>query len=498
MSAILPHRTIISTTCISLAQNESDKNIEGHLRQKLIKNLVHKCSEDGMYILGDIEILYRPTAGRIDAVRPNSVNTMYPLFYQASGLHLKENDIIYNAQIVAVTPNEIIFTIPGIIDGIILPINLPKDYQMRYSEGDLVNVKLVNADYIKNAKTIVVTGNISNLIYITKSFRQMDFIRNKMNSIFSSLGGGPILKIHTIVENLHMNKESRAFAKYPKTIVKEFITHFTPTIEHDTFAKNGIIYMEWNELFVNFRIKNAESVVYINPAFTEKNDIISSYKVHHENAKFTEKVIPEVNFYISNDSLDVELAKFIKLSHFPENMILKLSLNMTNSDAMYMYLLTGIYQNVSLYIPEISRYDTEHVFLIAIDRADNTTINYDKLAKANVDKRNIFTEGGITYKYLESNLAYYLNSMKDLVMLFDKRITQEIEKTNQKLIVNKKDQIFKEKLEYSESYITRYLNDNDEEYEEEQVGGEDEYESDEYTYETYGGYETEEESYGDD
>jgi len=482
MSAILPHRTIISTICVSLAPNESDKNIEGNLRQKLNKSLVHKCSEDGIYILGNIEILYRPIAGRIDTVRANSVNTMYPLFYQANGLQLKENDIIYNAQIVAVTPNEIIFTIPGIIDGIILPINLPKDYQMRYSEGDLVNVKLVNADYIKNAKTIVVTGNISNLIYITKSFRQMDFIRNKMNSIFSSLGDGPVLKTHTIVENLHPTKESREFTKYPKAIVKEFILHFTPTIEHDKYEKNGIFYMEWNELFVNYRIKNTESVVYVNPSFTEKNDIISAYKTHYTSAKFTEKIIPEVNLYISNDTLDIEIAKFIKTSRFPENMILKLSLNMTNSDAMYMYLLTSIYQNVSLYIPEISRYDTDFVFLVCIDRADNTIINYAKLTKANVDKRNIFTEGGITYKYLESNLAYYLNSIKDLVLLFDKKITQEIEKSNQKLNINKKDQIFKEKLEYSESYISKYMEDSFEDSDDEQIGGEDEYTYDEAYY----------------
>jgi hypothetical protein len=494
MSAILPHRTIISSTCVSLAANESDKNIEGHLRQKLNKNLIHKCTEDGIYILGDIEILYRPTAGRIDSVRPSTVNTIYPLFYQASGLHLKENDIIYNAQIVAVTPNEIIFTIPGIIDGIILPINLPKDYQMRYSEGDLVNVKLVNADYIKNAKTIVVTGNISNLTYITKSFRQMDFIRNKMNSIFSSLGDGPVLKIHTIVENLHLTKESREFAKYPKAIVSDFINHFTPTVDHDKYEKNGMMYMEWNELFVNFRIKNDESMVYINPALSEKTDIILAYKEHYDNAKFTEKVVPEVNLYISNDTLEQEIVKFIKTSQFPENMILKMTLNMSNSDAMYMYLLTGIYQNVSLYIPEISRYDTEFVFLICIDRAQNTIINYDKLASANVDKRNIFREGGITYKYLESNLSYYLNSIKHLVRLFDKKITHEIEKNNQKLNLNKKDQIFKEKMEYSESYISRYLVDSFEV--EEQAGGE--YESyDEYTYESYGGYETgeDEESY---
>jgi uracil-DNA glycosylase len=75
-----------------LTPNESSKNIEGNIKQKINKMLKNKCTEHNMYNLGNIELLYRPDCGRIDALRPIQAYTIYHAFYQANGLSFSVSD----------------------------------------------------------------------------------------------------------------------------------------------------------------------------------------------------------------------------------------------------------------------------------------------------------------------------------------------------------------------------------------------------------------------
>jgi hypothetical protein len=113
---------------------------------------------------------------------------------------------------------------------------------------------------------------------------------------------------------------------------------------------------------------------------------------------------------------------------------------------------------VAIYMPEIMSLYSPKIYLVCIDRCNNDIINYEKLKASIKPEHNIYESGSISYKYLESNLKYYMENIRDLRLLFNTKIINLIEAHKQKLPkISEKDLVYQEKIKYREAYNARYL-----------------------------------------
>ncbi len=142
---------------------------------------------------------------------------------------------------------------------------------------------------------------------------------------------------------------------------------------------------------------------------------------------------------------------------FPAHLIIRIPINMRTIDAVYIYLLTGVYVNVSLFIPEIYDPLDNDIYLICIRRVPN--VSYKKLKEHNSMEYKMFKNNTRPYEYLNESIANFLGNYRSLRDLFLAKHEEISHLYNYKVPSqkNKNDPIFIEKEEYTISYITKYI-----------------------------------------
>jgi hypothetical protein len=436
------------------------KNAETDITQNLIdaleKKIFRKCTEESNYILGNIRIIYRPATGKINSLAINQVPSIYPLFYQAKSICIRESDIIYNAIITTVTPNEIIFSANDCIDGVIIPVNLEPGFQKKYTEGQRVSVKVLSVEYVKNRSTITVTGDVYNLITISETFRKIHFHRNIFSEISATLEKSQHVNTYFLVEPISK----------PSVIPKmhEYFRNFLLGMDQLT-TELGMSQenLEWIEILTivfpliasdtNFtfdkKYPHRDALIEMTLAHAKKCNKMWAYAKEEKN---TNSAVAG-NLVINNSTITEYTLDSISASAFEESVIIKMTLDITNIDIMYLYLLTGIYYHVIMYIPEAIDFENNTIYLICLHRTN--TINYELLKNTIKKDHSIFKTGSLAYKYLETQMIDFLTNLKQLKELFRMKIKEVSADYNYKIPpINAKpqDRIHVEKENFVNSY----------------------------------------------
>jgi len=477
--AIIPKETVVYSTKIALPPNESSKNINFNIRRRLNRLLNRKCNEHGSYISGDIDILHRPeSGGQIDYIQTFSADTIYSIYYQASSLKISEGDIIYNAKIIAVTQNEILFDVDGMIDGAIPSDNLPKNFQKIYSPEQIINVRIIKATYIQGTSKITITADICNQMHVTNAFRLRQFRPNDIGNISARIQTDSSVKMR--LYNLVDGISEKLDHDYGKTI--EGFETYVNSLNLLTKDKSSddMLSMEYNEIFHTFRFirkkissfmisvsPNVESDTVIYKSFDDYYNIYNSLKRNNsmeiKNVSKSKAKYSEIDLYIDQNNLETFVRECIDESEFPNNAIVKIPINVTNQDLMWLYLLSGIYKTCACYIPEIvdiTKIDS--LYLICIGKVDNNRINYKKIQEGIAKPGyTIFKNGSASYKYLESNIILFLEKIRDIQHLFNSNLLKTVEKFDRKVPkLSHRDIISEEKNTFRDEYVEKFLTAN--------------------------------------
>jgi hypothetical protein len=463
MTAILPTKPILESINIELDPKNAQINIEEHLDYNLRNKVYLKCTSKGNFIIGDIKKYYRQPYGRVNTLTAERIMTVYTLIYTANSINIKENDIIYQVTIFKVTPNEIIFQAKNndgivVINGTILPSELPNNFQQIYHDNEKINVHVLSAVYNKGQNYIQVTGKIVNSLVISESFRKLDFHGNSITEIESQLyKGEKFTKDTYVIENLVKKTD---FTKNAQQFY-EFILLNSSLPNELTMTKDELSFREIMHKIMYFCTETQN--FYVTKDYSAREKIIATIEkytsVYQRNwiSQKSEKQNNDCCIFSATDSLQKYIYTMINDELFPQHLIVQIPINMRSIDALYIYLLTGIYMNVSLFIPEIYDPLDNQIFLICIRRVSN--VSYKKLKEFNSLEYKMFKNNTRPYEYLNESISNFLTNYKQLRELFLAKHEEISTLYNFKIPSQKatNDPFYIEKEEYTAQYINKFI-----------------------------------------
>jgi hypothetical protein len=464
MSAILPALPVLESICVELDPRKAQLNIDENIEHDLKNKVFLRCTEKGNYILGGIKTYYRQPNGKVNTLTAEKITTVYTLLYMANSMLIKKDDIIYNAEIIVVTPNEIIFIAKDthgntVIRGTVLPNNLPTNFQGIYKAGDFINVKIIESIYNKGQNYVDTTSDICNIFIIGKSFREIEFYQNLLEDLEKQLGKGEKYTNTNIIDGfgdfsaITSTKHGQLFTDF--LLANSDIPNFAE------LSKDQLVYYEiLNKIIF---MLNADLQFSVSKNINNHAIIAETIKKYGALRGRTHTLVPDASdglMIVGSPSIGEYTYNAIKTGSFPKNLILKLPINLHTIDSMWIYILTSLYVNVSLFIPEINSLLDSDVYLICIRRV-SSSIDYSKLQEYASTSRKMFRTMTRPFEYIDEMLQSFLGNYKRLRKLFIAKHDEISKKYNYKLPSAKpsptRDPIYNEKEEYTHDYIARHI-----------------------------------------